>query len=60
MAARIWREAYALDLPGPEARGSRPVTKPARDTDWGDYSGYFVDLDGYLWEVAWNPHFDLT
>jgi predicted lactoylglutathione lyase len=24
------------------------------------YSGYFADPDGYLWEVAWNPHFDLT
>jgi catechol 2,3-dioxygenase-like lactoylglutathione lyase family enzyme len=36
------------------------ITKPAKDTDWGGYSGYFADLDGYLWEVAWNPHFDLT
>jgi catechol 2,3-dioxygenase-like lactoylglutathione lyase family enzyme len=33
------------------------LTKPAADTDWGGYSGYFQDLDGYLWEVAWNPHF---
>lgn len=23
---------------------------------WGGYSGYFADLDGHLWEVAWNPH----
>jgi uncharacterized protein len=22
---------------------------------WGGYSGYFADLDGFLWEVAWNP-----
>ena len=36
------------------------ITKPAQDTDWGGYSGYFSDPDGYLWEVAWNPHFDLT
>ncbi len=36
------------------------ILKPAQDTDWGGYSGYFVDPDGYLWEVAWNPHFDLT
>ena len=33
------------------------LRKPAADTDWGGYSGYFQDLDGYLWEVAWNPHF---
>jgi len=32
------------------------LTKPAQTTDWGGYSGYFADLDGHLWEVAWNPH----
>lgn len=31
------------------------IQKPARDTDWGGYSGYFADPDGFLWEVAWNP-----
>jgi uncharacterized protein len=36
------------------------ILKSAQDTDWGGYSGYFADPDGYLWEVAWNPHFDLT
>jgi uncharacterized protein len=34
-----------------------PLAKPAAETDWGGYSGYFQDPDGYLWEVAWNPHF---
>ena len=33
------------------------VIKPAQDTSWGGYSGYFADPDGYLWEVAWNPFF---
>lgn len=28
---------------------------PARDREWGGYSGYFADPDGYRWEVAWNP-----
>ena len=31
------------------------ITKPARDTFWGGYAGYFQDPDGHLWEVAWNP-----
>ena len=31
------------------------VVKPASDTFWGGYAGYFQDLDGHLWEVAWNP-----
>jgi catechol 2,3-dioxygenase-like lactoylglutathione lyase family enzyme len=30
------------------------VVKPAGETDWGGYSGYFSDPDGYLWEVAWG------
>ena len=30
--------------------------KPPQDVFWGGYSGYFADLDGHLWEVAWNPH----
>lgn len=33
------------------------IVKPAQDTSWGGYSGYFADPDGFLWEVAWNPHF---
>lgn len=27
---------------------------------WGGHSGYFADPDGHLWEVAWNPHFNLN
>ena len=32
------------------------VVKPAQDTFWGGYGGYFQDPDGHLWEVVWNPH----
>jgi uncharacterized protein len=31
------------------------IVKPAQDTFWGGYSGYFQDPDRHLWEVAWNP-----
>lgn len=33
------------------------LVKPAQKVFWGGYSGYFKDPDGYLWEVAHNPHF---
>jgi len=33
------------------------VAKPGHPTDWGGYSGYFTDPDGFLWEVAHNPAF---
>ena len=36
-------------------RAGAVVVKPAQDTFWGGYAGYFQDPDGHLWEVAWNP-----
>ena len=33
------------------------LVKPAQEVFWGGYSGYFADPDGFLWEVAYNPHF---
>jgi catechol 2,3-dioxygenase-like lactoylglutathione lyase family enzyme len=35
------------------------IVKPAHDTFWGGYSGYFQDPDGHLWEVVWNPQFTI-
>lgn len=31
------------------------IVKPAQEAFWGGYSGYFRDIDGHFWEVAWNP-----
>lgn len=39
------------------AGGGGRLVKAGVRTDWGGYSGYFADPDGFLWEVAWNPHF---
>ncbi|WP_374390983.1 VOC family protein [Tabrizicola sp.] len=36
-------------------RAGASVVKPAQDTFYGGYAGYFQDPDGHLWEVAWNP-----
>ena len=36
-------------------RAGASIVKPAHDTFWGGYAVYFQDLDGHLWEVAWNP-----
>lgn len=35
------------------------VTDAARDRFWGGYSGYFQDPDGHLWEIAWNPAWEV-
>ncbi len=42
-----------------ERAGAR-VLKPAKETFWGGYSGYFADPDGHPWEVAWNPGWAIT
>lgn len=31
------------------------IIKPAADTFWGGYAGYFQDPDGHLWEIVYNP-----
>lgn len=36
------------------AAAGAEIVKPAAETFWGGYSGYFADPDGYLWEVAWG------
>ncbi len=36
------------------------IARPGRSTEWGGYSGVFVDPDGHPWEVAHNPHWELT
>lgn len=35
------------------------ITDPAHERIWGGYSGYFQDPDGHLWEIAWNPSWDI-
>ena len=34
--------------------GAEPV-QPAVQREWGGYTGYFGDPDGYRWEIAFNP-----
>ena len=40
-------------------RAGGVIVKPAGETFWGGYAGYFQDPDQHLWEVAWNPHWPL-
>lgn len=36
------------------------VVKQPKKTTWGGYSGYFADPDGFLWEVAHNPFWNIA
>jgi uncharacterized protein len=42
-----------------EAAGAT-IPRHGAETFWGGYSGIFVDPDGHPWEVAHNPHWELT
>lgn len=41
------------------AEAGAVVTDPPHETFWGGYSGHFLDPDGHLWEVVWNPAWEL-
>lgn len=34
------------------------IQKEPKKTDWGAYGGYFTDLDGYYWEVAYGEDWE--
>lgn len=36
-------------------RAGAKIIKPAQETFWGGYAGYFQDPDDHVWEIAWNP-----
>lgn len=41
------------------ATAGATVLKAGTRMEWGGFSGYFADPDGYPWEVAFNPSFPL-
>ena len=48
------------DIMGAAAAAGAIVTKPAQETFYGGYAGFFRDPDGHVWEIAHNPGFPLT
>lgn len=50
-------KAEVDDVMAQAERAGAVIVKPAGDTFWGGYAGYFQDPDGHLWEIVWNPQF---
>lgn len=48
-------DAAEVDAVLATARGAGARVVDAVKRDWGGYSGYFADPDGFRWEVAHNP-----
>lgn len=53
------REEVDAVLAAAADAGAR-IARAAADTEWGGYSGVFVDPDGHPWEVAVNPGWHLS
>jgi len=53
------REEVDSVLAQAQAAGAKLV-KPALEAFWGGFSEYFSDPDGFLWEIAWNPSFQIA
>ncbi|RAO52743.1 hypothetical protein LUPAC06_05604 [Micromonospora saelicesensis] len=60
LAQNVRSRAEVDEVIATAAAAGATVTKPARETFYGGYAGYFADPDGHLWEIAWNPGFALA
>ena len=59
LAHNVRSRAEVDDLLASAAGAGAQITQPARETFYGGYAGYFRDLDGHAWEIAYNPGFRL-
>ncbi|MEP3636252.1 MAG: VOC family protein [Paracoccaceae bacterium] len=55
LAHNVATEAAVVRVLKQATDAGATLVKPAGRADWGGYHGYFADLDGHLWEVAFNP-----
>jgi uncharacterized glyoxalase superfamily protein PhnB len=41
-------------------RAGARIIKPAQETFWGGYAGFFQDPDDHVWGIAWNPEMKIV
>jgi uncharacterized glyoxalase superfamily protein PhnB len=52
----FYRDGLRLPMLAEAIAAGATLIKQPQKVFWGGYSGYFADLDGFLWEVAHNPY----
>ena len=57
LAHNVASKAEVDEVMAQAGRAGGEIVKPAQDTFYGGYAGYFQDPDGHLWEVVFNPAF---
>jgi uncharacterized protein len=59
IAHNVRSEAEVDTVVTAAADAGATVTRTPRETFYGGYAGCFTDLDGHVWEIAFNPGFPL-
>ena len=54
LSHNVTSPAEVRDVLALAAAAGATVVLPV-ERDWGGFTGYFADPDGFRWEVAWNP-----
>jgi catechol 2,3-dioxygenase-like lactoylglutathione lyase family enzyme len=57
LAHNVTSAAEVDDILRQATSAGAKIVKPAGQTFYGGYAGYFQDPDGHLWEIAFNPAF---
>jgi catechol 2,3-dioxygenase-like lactoylglutathione lyase family enzyme len=57
LAHNVGSEQEVDEVVAQAVEAGATLVKQPQKVFWGGYSGYFKDLDGHLWEVAYNPFF---
>jgi predicted lactoylglutathione lyase len=60
LAHNVRSAAEVDDVLRQAAAAGATITRAAGETFYGGYAGCFRDLDGHVWEVAWNAGFPLA
>jgi catechol 2,3-dioxygenase-like lactoylglutathione lyase family enzyme len=59
LAHNVRSRAEVDEVLNDAAAAGAAITQLARETSYGGYAGCFLDPDGHVWEVAYNPGFAL-
>ena len=59
LAHNVRSRAEVDEVLAAAATAGADITRAARATFYGGYAGCFTDLDGHVWEIAFNPGFTL-
>ena len=60
LAHNVRDRAQVDEIMAAAAAAGAVITKPAGETFYGGYAGFFTDPDGHVWEIAHNPGFTLA